>query len=212
MDSNPAPPNANAETSMPSAKRLNAQIAKWIAILQENFRTEISSELAEIYMEALRDLSLEELIRGCSLAIRTCEYFPKVAEIIKLGRPAAEDRATLEAEKAWDKYLERLHTYSAEEGAEQPVCYGGKLHYPPPLDPITDAAVRQCGGRLGIERTKPEDLHFVRERFIEAHVRFRITDGYEHLPSSIGELPKELQAAITDVLKLTDGKSSEGTR
>jgi hypothetical protein len=207
MADNLGPNSGSSEVSKQSAKRFNEQIAKWIAILQEHFQTEISSQLADIYLCALRELTIEELDRGCSMALRTCKFFPRLAEILELAKPPANDLILLEAERAWENHQRRIGFFCCDEsGIELPRYQGGKAIQPPALDPATEYAVRQCGGRYAIEYCNPENLHFVRRDFISAYSRFAQTGGLKHLRGRFADLPAEIRDGAQKALKPMERK------
>jgi hypothetical protein len=205
MDNERDPSSASGETSTQLRKGFDARAAKWLAIFQEHFRKDISPELAEIYFRALADLTPEEWERGGCLALRTCKFFPTVAEILEGARSPAADSILLEAERAWESFLARIRDFWCDDfGLEHPRYERGKVIQPPLLDAATDYAVRQCGGRYGIEYSKPEAFHFVRRDFLAAYSRFQQTGGLDHLPLRFADLPAELQQPLRKALKPMD--------
>ncbi len=178
-----------------------ASLAKWFAVFQEHYRQELSPELFEIYARALCDLSPGELERACLTLLRSSKFFPKVAEILEVAKPSRSDQATLEAERAWENYQRRIHTWwRDDEGLERPLASRGKLIYPPALDAATDYAVRACGGRLAIEYCSLERFPFLRRDFLAAHVRFHQTDGLKALPARVADLAPELRESVQKLL------------
>jgi hypothetical protein len=66
-----------------------------LALFAEVFQQEVTPLAAVGYQEALKDLSTEELNRGCALALRECKFMPRPAEIIERSKPRGEARDVL---------------------------------------------------------------------------------------------------------------------
>ena len=70
-------------------KVLTSHFNKWRAVFPAH---EVSQEQMSVYLEALSDLSLEELETGCREVLKTAMNFPKPAEIILAARAAREEQ------------------------------------------------------------------------------------------------------------------------
>lgn len=74
-----------------------------LAVLSELFQGQgaaFSDAKAELYFEALRDLSLPQVLRALNEAVRTCTFMPKPAELRTLAIGDDEDTTEL----AWQEY------------------------------------------------------------------------------------------------------------
>lgn len=151
-------------------------------------------------MTELDGLSVEEIDRACRACLRTCKFFPTIAEILAIAQPAAKDAILLAAERAWDEYQKRIQTFCTLDGIEQPRFQGGQRIDPPELDAATEHAVRQCGGRWAIEYGDPRQEHFRRRDFLAAWVRYTDTDGLKQLPTRVADLAPELQGEVQKLL------------
>ena len=103
MTNGQKPSNGARETSRQSSRELAARAVEWLGIFQEQCGRELSAQLTEIYIRALSDLTPDELERGSLIALRTCEFFPRVSQILAAAKPATTDAAQLETETAWEK-------------------------------------------------------------------------------------------------------------
>ena len=64
----------------PSSEQLEL-IGKWLAIFSEVHHRELSPISVAAYVEALKDLSLEEIRTGCDRALKEVDRMPTVAHI-----------------------------------------------------------------------------------------------------------------------------------
>ena len=61
-------------------------IAKSLAVLGATFNREIDNILLEAYSVALRELTPQQIENGTAIALRSCDFMPKPAEIIEFAR------------------------------------------------------------------------------------------------------------------------------
>lgn len=73
-----------------------------IVTLAEMFDRQLSDAVADLYLNALQDLTIDELRRACDSASRECKFFPKPVELRELVRDSATERG----ERAWVLLLE----------------------------------------------------------------------------------------------------------
>ena len=90
-----------------------------------------------VYSRALSSLSLAEIEAAMLKLMRTCKFFPSVAEIFDAAKNIkryAENDETLTAEEAWGEVMELVHTchmyepwhYSCAAVEKAVKAYGGK--------------------------------------------------------------------------------------
>ena len=79
----PAKPSTQSEeiqASQPSEELVKA-ICKWVGLLSEHFRVEISEAAMVGYIEGLKDLKSEQLQFCCERTLKELSWMPKVADI-----------------------------------------------------------------------------------------------------------------------------------
>ena len=97
-------------------KTLIAYFEKWRVVFPTH---EVSKEQMAVYLEALSDLSLEELETGCREVLKRAMNFPKPAEIIQAAKAARDEQrherpdyldepANAEKPGWWDHWQEML--------------------------------------------------------------------------------------------------------
>lgn len=80
------------------------QFAQLCALLSQAFDKEMSTLLANIYFDSLKDFSIEQVACAVEQAIKSRKFFPKVAELRELIEGGADDRAA----QAWALFLEAV--------------------------------------------------------------------------------------------------------
>lgn len=81
----------NEEESRQREQKFSLTLAEWMQTFSEYFRQEPPTQKAMVaYTVGLEDLSLAELKLGCAEALKTCEFFPKVADIREALRVARD--------------------------------------------------------------------------------------------------------------------------
>lgn len=83
-------------------KEEKARILEALVTLAAAFELDMSWQRQQIYLSALSALPVPDVLRAASLAIRTCKFFPSIAELFELAsrgqtKIAIEDRAA----QAW---------------------------------------------------------------------------------------------------------------
>lgn len=67
------------------SEAFSVALAHNLGLFAEVYRQQLT-ELAVVgYREALKDLTIEKLNRGCALALRSCKFMPTPAEILTLS-------------------------------------------------------------------------------------------------------------------------------
>lgn len=143
---------------------------------------EVSTAQMKIYLLALEgEMNTDELNAACTRALKVCKFFPKPAEILDQITAREKDGNQLEGERAWVALQEFIREWGTDL---MPLCSGGRMIGPPPLDDATAYAVRQCGGYSYVSRPPEESAHWVRKNFLEHYSRFTETDGLSRICGS----------------------------
>lgn len=127
------------------------------------YSTEVSEERQAIYIAALSDMSIEDLDAAFLHSVRTCKFFPTIAEIRAAVNP---DR--LNAEKAWLVFKKRFQSWHPDIGFSNA----------PEADEAGRYAERSIGGVARFAQSEIVHEHFIRAEFIEAYNRYRETAGH----------------------------------
>jgi len=80
--------------SAPSKELLRA-ITKWVGIFMEHHHKEISELGMVAYIEGLKDLSVEQVNRGCKRALKEVDRMPTVAHIRERKEEQFSDTARM---------------------------------------------------------------------------------------------------------------------
>ena len=151
-----------------------------MAIFGEAYGQEVSPERIAIYKAALiGEFSAEEFAGTCQAALKSCRFFPSIADILAVAgkqqkqvQEQEQARDELEAKKAWDW----LQDYIAEWGAERlPIYQFSKCVDPPALQAAIAYAVGQCGGYYRVATATTENVHFIRRDFLGSFRYYRET-------------------------------------
>jgi len=111
----------------------------------------LSETTQEIYLNALSGYEDAAVIEAINTAGKTCRFFPKPAELIKM---ISGDK-TIKALAAWDAVLDTVR----KKGRR----FNGSL------GEVSDAAVRMVGGWERICDQPTAQLQFLQRDFIEAY-------------------------------------------
>jgi hypothetical protein len=119
------------------------EFARLLAAVAVTFGTKTTRDMVAGYWMGLEDLPIEAVAAAFKQAIRSCKFFPRVAEIREL---ATADSTGTRAIDAWQQIVTLAKRASTLTGGEI-------------TDPIAAKAVRAMGGmrRLGCEMSS-EDL------------------------------------------------------
>ena len=75
---------------------MSRAIAQYLVTLAAGYpAVRLSEAQCAVYMDALSDLSPEQLNQACQRAIRECKFFPSVAELRMFVAPGTDDAAVL---------------------------------------------------------------------------------------------------------------------
>jgi hypothetical protein len=115
-------------------------LAKILAVLGETFNEPVSKLRAEGYYEGLKEIAIDDVRTAAQVALRTCKFFPRPAELRELVTGRTEDRAAL----AWSEMLTEVKR----------VGYIGAPHLP---DDTMNAILSLWGGWTRLCQTLPGD-------------------------------------------------------
>lgn len=125
---------------MTNKKKLN----EFLAAMGELYKREISKVLSQVYWQALKDYSNEEVNIAFSRVLSECTFFPVPAEIIK--RIPGAQRAPIEY---WGKVISGLE------------C--GKM----PKEPEVQEVIKYLGGWNWLQTQTYDELIWIEKRFNE---------------------------------------------
>ena len=74
-------------------KRKKEAILVSLASFTENYRKATTKELNLLWIESLKDLSMEEISRGTRRCLTECEIFPTIAQFIEKAKTNPIERA-----------------------------------------------------------------------------------------------------------------------
>lgn len=138
--------------------------------LAEAFRESLTAELLAIYVEAIADLSDDQLKQAVSRAIKERDFFPRISELRKLAGVDAEEQKDAEALKAWDVLLRYVNTWihPDPQGAYGPE-QGCRPYPPPQLEQCILDCARRVGGWRRLKTASEADLPFLKKDFLEEY-------------------------------------------
>jgi len=156
---------SQGKTQKPS----DSLIREWLFRFSVEHKEDIAPKLP-LWLEALGDVKPETLESLFKRALKTCKFFPKIAEILEPLESAEKTAAPEAAEEAWRQVLEirRLH-WNPGIGRRDPKI-------PTPFERATAALserVAQAARAGGIWRDfdSVADLHtWAKKRFIESFI------------------------------------------
>lgn len=148
-----------------------ANLAKILAGLGEIYDKKISTNMADIYLDILRDFSYEDVARAASLHQRNPDggrFFPKPADFMRHLTGGSQDKALL----AWVK----LDKAVRQVGPYRSVVFD---------DALIHAVVNDMGGWISIGNRDDEQWPFVQNEFVK---RYRAYTEKGALPPYVGKL------------------------
>lgn len=184
--------NELAKTSKTSDSFDKADVVrKCLAAFGEAFRQPISSAQANIWIEGLKDLSVEAIRHGYNETLRTFKgIFPTIADVRE--RAGEKTVAQLGPEVAWPKALDYAEQWCGYDYdiASRPQMNDHKISF----------AVNAAGGFDYIAKCAQDDLMWAKKRFIEAYAAAeRGLQDFEALPE--GEV-KNMLAGLAETKAL----------
>jgi hypothetical protein len=142
-------------------------LGRWLALFSQHYRQELTDVGVLSYELALRDLTVEELNRGCDLSMQECEFMPRAADIRKRRSGTIKESAS--------KIFRQIQASEAFEKA----CDWAKSNYSPEipiknpeqLPPSVEYAMRVAGGITAM--IDAGQRYWVRKNFMEAYTDIR---------------------------------------
>lgn len=162
-------------------------IKQWLFRFGVNFEKDVAPILP-LWLEAFGRMDAETLERIFKRALKTCKFFPKVADILEPLQ--AVEQADFEDE--WQSLLDYCR-----EWVHPDICFSGA----PTLPPEIDHAARAAGGVQFLRECAKEELGWRKKAFIEDLQRSRKTGDLAGLLTG-GELRKLLKKAAPSVALL----------
>jgi hypothetical protein len=116
-----------------------------------------------MWEEVFAHVDYSSLKTAFAKTLRTCKFFPRVADVLEHLDHAKDNEAEEGAALKWDEVRRniRLH-YHPDLGH----WHGSKI------SDRTQQAINAAGGLPHISECEPKDLVFARQRFIEAYLRW----------------------------------------
>jgi hypothetical protein len=106
------------EISKTSAQESSALVGGWLAVFQEHYRSEMTAENTQIYIEGLKGISLAVLNGACKLALEECQFLPKIWDIRARCNQVREEmvsKSLLETKKARKEIYPQAHNCYLKE-------------------------------------------------------------------------------------------------
>jgi hypothetical protein len=106
------------EISKTSAQESSALVGGWLAVYQEHYRSEMTAENTQIYIEGLKGIPLTVLNGACKLALEECQFLPKIWDIRARCNQVREEmvsKSLLETKKARKEIYPEAHNCYLKE-------------------------------------------------------------------------------------------------
>jgi hypothetical protein len=147
-------------------------IKEWLYRFGVNFREDVAP-LLPLWLETFRGIDPKILDRLFRRAIRTCKFFPRVADILE---PLNSSTVALtEADLRWQKVLEFCRQFVSPDVA------GGIFRGAPNITQRTMTAICAAGGLQWIRACPENELQWSKKRFIESYTAWETLKQDEYL-------------------------------
>jgi len=140
----------------------------------------------DLLLQMVQDLPFDALKEAIESWPLEHEWFLKPVELRRLcgaTRETTQERRAIQAEAAWDRVSSNCLRAASMDWGDSPLLddyYRDKMRERMAgLSEVEQYALRQVGWWQGISRTRPENIGFVRDRFIDAYTRFCETQGQD---------------------------------
>ena len=180
-------------------------IRRFLVRAGELYQRQITTALIGIWNEKFQDCDSLLLGQALDRLERTCSYFPTPADVFKALDAQVRHDQNSAAEAAWGYVGRYITEYEWGDGP------GGFIPGAPPMEGRADEALRAAGGVRQYLCATPENLSWMKKRFVEAYIRSVANPAFM-LPENARELLSEL-TGNGDRKMLPSGESgSELTR
>ena len=150
----------------------------------ETLTSERAGALAALWLESFADIPDAVLEAAFRKTIKTCKFWPKVADIREHIDGVRKKAGAEAAEQKWTQLIEYIRVYVHPDIPNRG----------PRLSERTANAVRAAGGLAFIRECSTDNLQWAKKRFIESHTRWDELQQDEHL------LPEgEVKGLLTSV-------------
>jgi hypothetical protein len=171
----------------------DALIREWLFRFGVEHKEDVAPRLP-LWLEAFGGMDADTLEKLFRRAIRSCKFFPRVAEILEPieSSPLGQQ----EAELKWTRVLDYCRIYVTPD---LPVP-----SYAPKITERTMTAIRAAGGLYWIQSCPSDDLVWAKKAFIESYAAWAVLKRDEYL---LPDGPvKNLIAGIAEVKELPASK------
>lgn|SRR5262245_7704038 len=155
----------------------------------ETLTTERAGALTALWLESFADIPDAILEAAFRKTIKTCKFWPKVADIREHLDSARKKAGTEVAEQKWLQLLEYIRLYIHPDIPNRG----------PRLSERTANAVRAAGGLAYIRECSTDNLQWAKKRFTESYMRWEELQQDEYLLHE-GEV-KSLLTSVASTIK-----------
>lgn len=124
--------------------------------LAELHNFKLSELKVELYFRILQRFHPQDVAQAIDVAIETCKFFPKPAELVEIIMGSATDRAAV----AWNNFLEVVRRFGPSDSVEFE-------------DTRFSAIVDYFGGWEEVHKWRLDELTWRRQEFIKIYAGFR---------------------------------------
>jgi hypothetical protein len=150
-----------------------ASIRQFLVQAGEVYGRIITSALTKIWVRELGGYSVEQLDGMFRRALRTCKFFPTIANVLEPVEDSPVPRTN--AGMKWQGVLEYVSRYYS---ADLPGCISQGA---PRISERTMTAICAAGGLTWIADCSREDLQWAQKRFIESYIAWETLERDQYL-------------------------------
>jgi hypothetical protein len=181
-----------------SARSRPELVSEWLARFSANNREPLNDEssriLLALWCDAFSDLTDAVLENAFLRTLRSCRFFPTIADVRSHIDKTRETATAQDAEIAWQRILDLRRRYW------NPDLPSGFSRGMPNLPGRVDRAAR-ASGIFNLQDCEPEDIHvWAKKRFIESYIAWTELEQDQFLLPD-GEV-KNLLASVAETKKL----------
>jgi hypothetical protein len=147
-------------------------IREWLFRFGVNFKEDIAPILL-LWLEAFGGMDPETLDKLFRRAIRTCKFFPRVADILEPVNGSTIGQAG--AELKWTQVLDFIRKYWS------PDLPGGISRGAPRITERTMTAIRAAGGLAWINECTREQMVWAKKNFLESYTAWATLERDQYL-------------------------------